>query len=194
MCLLIWQPWDKSLPNVLGFFPAHVCHIPSAPQGASHPLLCLVQLQSSADGGGGGSSPSLAVLCLACCWPLAQGPWRLLWSHHHRDWRSWRLFPSVLCLLDIPPFFFPSVPQVRLEDWLWWSSALPVLWVGDPITWSRPVSLILCVTTPSTVLVSPCLPHHLTLRWSLPSAKLGWGMMLCQTIPSKCTWQHFEKM
>lgn len=66
---------------------------------------------------------------------------------------------------------FSSVSQVRL-DWLWWSS----LYVGDPITWSRPVSLILCVIASSTVLLLGCLPHHLTPRRSSPSAKLGWGM------------------
>lgn len=67
-------------------------------------------------GGGGGRSPSLAVLCLACCWPLAQYPWHLLpWSHHHGVWRSCRLFPFVLSLLDMTCFFLRISGEVRLS-------------------------------------------------------------------------------
>lgn len=166
------QPWDKGLPNVLGFFPDHVCHSPSAHWDASWPLPCLVQLWWVAERRGGGSSPSLAVPCLAHCCSLAPWPWHLLsWFSHPGDWVpvAYSLLPCIWLMLRA----FNSVSQVRL--WLGTGcepSALQVCWVEAPITQSSqsrshsifPPQAQLCCQLACITTLPPDDPH---LQWNL---------------------------
>lgn len=190
-CLLIWQPWDNSLPNaLLVFFPRpHLSHPISTVRcflSPSPPGSVVV----SSWWGGDGSSPSLAALL------LAPGP---LPNNHDISFGLILMefgIPvdysplSYVCLI-FPVFSLGVSGEVRALAVM----VLSTSQAGDPITQSRRVSLILCVNAPSTVLLSACLSQHLTPRWSSSSAKLGWAMamMLCQAIPSKCIWQHLKK-
>lgn len=98
--------WDKGLPNALGFFPDHVCHIPSAPWDASWSLPCLVQLWLVGERRGEErrwEPPSLAVPCWLVPCPVAMPSSALVFS----SWSliSCRLFPSALCLVDVTCFY-----------------------------------------------------------------------------------------
>lgn len=102
---------------------------------------------------------------------------------------SCRLFPSALCLVDVTCFYLSISGEAGLAVTALSTAAVVS---GRSITQNSPVPLTLCVSAPSTALLPACLCHHLALRWSSPSVKLGW--VWCQAITSKCAWQHFEKL